>query len=59
MWSEAQTSRKERCAVALWSWAIELQFQLYLAPLGGSCIPNQKLTCFMFYLKIINTFSKK
>ena len=26
--------------------------------LRGNCTPNQILACFMFYLKIINTFSK-
>ena len=27
--------------------------------LEGNCTPNQKLTCFLLYLKIINTFLKK
>ena len=26
--------------------------------LRGNCTPNQKLTCFVLYLKIINTFLK-
>ena len=26
--------------------------------LRGNCTPNQILACFVFYLKIINTFSK-
>ena len=25
---------------------------------GGNCTPNQKLACFVIYLKIINTFLK-
>ena len=28
------------------------------ASLRGYCTPNQKLACFMLYLKIINTFLK-
>ena len=27
--------------------------------LRGACFPNQKLACFVLYLKIINTFLKR
>ena len=30
----------------------------YPTRLRGFCTPNQKLTCFVLYLKIINTFLK-
>ena len=29
-----------------------------LMPLKGNCTPNQKLACFVLYLKIINTLKK-
>ena len=32
---------------------------VFLSSLRGNCTPNQKIACFLLYLKIINTFLKK
>ena len=36
----------------------KLQMLYLINPLKGYCTPNQKLACFVCYLKIINTFLK-
>ena len=36
-----------------------LMTMIYYYVFKGHCTPNQKLACFVLYLKIINTFLKK
>ena len=46
------------CYQHIFVWICTQELHIFYGFLRGNCTPNQKLACFVLYLKIINTFLK-